>query len=146
MIENSLKYNRRKLDRIREAWCRRPPSRWPAEDRKNVTIVLNGLCITDIPTFYIALGKAVNGPDGYYGGCLNGLEDCLYGGFGLRPPFTLEVIGLEQIHAALNASAEAWDEGWSDDPQAPREPSYFDQVIEILTRHRVTVREYGQSQ
>ncbi|MDQ0930590.1 hypothetical protein QFZ49_000497 [Streptomyces turgidiscabies] len=30
--------------------------------------------ITDVPSLYLALGEAINGPGGYFGGCLDALE------------------------------------------------------------------------
>lgn len=37
----------------------------------------------------LALGEAVNGPGGYFGGCLAALDDCLRGTFGYTAPATL---------------------------------------------------------
>ncbi|GAA5067840.1 barstar family protein [Nocardia callitridis] len=43
--------------------------------------------------FFCAIGEAINGPGGYFGADLDGLADCLRGGFGVLPPFTLEWVG-----------------------------------------------------
>ncbi len=51
--------------------------------------VLDGRDVTDVDAFYCALGEAVNGPGGYYGWNLDAVADCLRGGFGPTPPFTL---------------------------------------------------------
>jgi RNAse (barnase) inhibitor barstar len=43
-----------------------------------------------VDSFYCAIGEAVNGPGGYFGWNLDALKDCLRGGWGAAPPFTLE--------------------------------------------------------
>jgi len=50
---------------------------------------LYGRHITDVPGLYLALGDAVNGPGGYFGGCPDALDDCLRGTFGYTAPATL---------------------------------------------------------
>lgn len=60
-------------------------------DRVNETIILDGNNIDSVPGFYLALGEAVNGPNGYFGACLDSLSDCLCGGFGLALPITVEI-------------------------------------------------------
>ncbi|MEV0990317.1 hypothetical protein [Streptomyces sp. NPDC049949] len=52
---------------------------------------LDGRHVTDVPGLYLALGEAVNGPGGYFGGCLDALDDCLGGNFGHTAPATLRV-------------------------------------------------------
>ncbi len=42
-----------------------------------------------MPGLYLALGEAVNGPGGYFGGCPDALVDCLRGTFGHTAPATL---------------------------------------------------------
>ncbi|WP_308012358.1 barstar family protein [Actinacidiphila acidipaludis] len=73
------------LDLVREHGCRtartpRPPGS---------AVVLDGRQVTDEPSLYLALGEAVNGPGGYFGGCTAALADCLRGSFGWTPPGTL---------------------------------------------------------
>ncbi len=51
---------------------------------------LDGRDLVDVDAVYCALGEAVNGPGGYYGWNLDALADCLRGGFGAVPPFTVE--------------------------------------------------------
>ncbi|MBF6178614.1 barstar family protein [Nocardia otitidiscaviarum] len=51
---------------------------------------LDGRTITDMVSFYCALGEAINGPGGYFGWNLDALADCLRGGWGATNPFTLE--------------------------------------------------------
>lgn len=50
---------------------------------------LDGTHITDYPSFFCAIGEAINGPGGYFGRSLDALNDCLCGGFGATVPFTL---------------------------------------------------------
>ncbi|WP_369256377.1 barstar family protein [Streptomyces sp. R35] len=50
---------------------------------------LDGGHVADIDSFYCALGEAINGPGGYFGWNLDALVDCLRGGWGATPPFTL---------------------------------------------------------
>ncbi|MGC4047119.1 MAG: barstar family protein [Armatimonas sp.] len=146
MTADSLACHMAQLDKIREEWFSSGRQGLPEDDRKAATILLDGSCISDIPTFYIALGEAVNGPGGYFGGNLDALNDCLRGGFGLATPFTLEVIGLEKVRDALDAE-EAWHRAQQNQSEPlPDAPTYFDIVIEIFTECGVAVREYGQKQ
>ncbi|BBB62604.1 hypothetical protein UNDKW_4331 [Undibacterium sp. KW1] len=55
----------------------------------NMVYELDGNHVTDYSSFFIALGEAVNGPGGYFGGSFDALADCLCGGFGAEHPFTL---------------------------------------------------------
>ncbi|WP_198659130.1 barstar family protein [Nocardiopsis sp. FIRDI 009] len=50
---------------------------------------LDGRYVTDEPGLHLALGEAVDGPGGYFGGCLDALDDCLRGAFGHTAPATL---------------------------------------------------------
>lgn len=58
-------------------------------DRSNLKIEIDGRFILDEPSFYCALGEAVNGPGGYFGQCLDSLHDCLCGEFGVSMPMNL---------------------------------------------------------
>ncbi|MGG4456336.1 barstar family protein [Brevibacillus porteri] len=49
--------------------------------------VLDGTYVTDYPSFFCAMGEAINGPGGYYGFDINSMADCLLGGFGSPGPF-----------------------------------------------------------
>ncbi|GCE00593.1 barstar family protein [Embleya hyalina] len=73
------------LDLVRERACRRTVRNRPAGH----AFELDGRYITDVPGLYLALGEAVNGPGGYFGGCLDALLDCLRGGFGYTAPANL---------------------------------------------------------
>lgn len=50
---------------------------------------LDGTYVTDYPSFFCALGEAINGTGGYYGFDIYSLIDCFHGGFGATVPFTL---------------------------------------------------------
>ncbi|MDY0812710.1 barstar family protein [Kitasatospora purpeofusca] len=73
------------LDLARDRACRRTHRDRPAGHAYE----LDGRNITDQPGLYLALGEAVNGPGGYFGGCLDGLVDCLRGTFGCTTPATI---------------------------------------------------------
>jgi RNAse (barnase) inhibitor barstar len=53
---------------------------------------LDGRKIKSVKDFYTEIGRAVNGPDGYFGNNLDALTDCLRGGFGTPEdgPFEFE--------------------------------------------------------
>ncbi|MGR3875512.1 barstar family protein [Streptomyces graminifolii] len=72
-------------DLVRERGCRRSHRDRPAGHAYE----LDGRYVTDEPALYLALGEAVNGPGGYFGGCLAALDDCLRGTFGYTAPATL---------------------------------------------------------
>ncbi|KAA0095953.1 ribonuclease inhibitor [Mycolicibacterium sp. P1-18] len=46
------------------------------------TFRIDGRNIHGVEDFYVEIGRAVNGPDGYFGNNLDALADCLRGGFG----------------------------------------------------------------
>lgn len=73
------------LDRVQNRACRRTRQDRPAGHAYE----LDGRHITDEPGLYLALGEAVNGPGGYFGGCLDAVDDCLRGRFGYTAPATL---------------------------------------------------------
>ncbi|MEW4370816.1 hypothetical protein [Paenibacillus kandeliae] len=43
-------------------------------------------------SFFLMLGECLNGPASYYGVGQDSLQDCLYGGFGVAPPFRLQIL------------------------------------------------------
>ncbi len=73
------------LDLVRERACRRAHRDRPPGHHYE----LDGRYVTDVPGLYLALGEAVNGPGGYFGGCLAALDDCLRGTFGYTAPASL---------------------------------------------------------
>lgn len=74
---------------------------------------MDGRCITDEPSLYPALGEAVNGPGGYFGGCLDALVDCLRGNFGPTSPATVRwrnaPIAHEHLSHVLTPEGEPYD-------------------------------------
>jgi RNAse (barnase) inhibitor barstar len=97
------------LDLVRERACRRAHSDRPPGHAYE----LDGRHITDEPGLYLALGEAVNGPGGYFGGCLDALDDCLSGTFGYTAPATLlwrdATTAREHLSHALTANGHPYD-------------------------------------
>ncbi|MFD8321888.1 barstar family protein [Kitasatospora purpeofusca] len=97
------------LDLVRERGCRRTRHNRPAGH----AYVLDGRHITDVPGLYLALGEAVNGPGGYFGGCLDALVDCLRGTFGHTAPATLHwhdaTTAHEHLHRTLTPDGRSHD-------------------------------------
>jgi RNAse (barnase) inhibitor barstar len=75
------------------------------EDRRNLIVTLDGARITDVPSFWLSLGEAINGRHGYYGCNLDALDDCLCGGFGALPPLTIHLTHYEKVREALDCRA-----------------------------------------
>jgi hypothetical protein len=75
----------------RAAWlglvCRQPRRFGP--DAQHQTYQLDGRYITDLNSFYLAFGEAINGPGGYYGAGFYWFWDSFRGGVGAIPPFTV---------------------------------------------------------
>jgi len=145
------------LRTIRENWCRRSPR---APDRCGIVIELDGSLISDVPSFYLALGEAVNGADGYFGACLDSLEDCLYGDFGLRPPFTVRIRHSDAARRAIENGQKEWRERYRagctmvddgkdgndarlqrcDASASPNDvDSYWDALVQTFSRHKVAI-------
>jgi RNAse (barnase) inhibitor barstar len=97
------------LELVRERACRRAHRDRPAGH----AYALDGRHITDEPGLYLALGEAVNGPGGYFGGCLDALDDCLGGTFGYTAPATLlwrdAATAREHLSRRLTADGHAYD-------------------------------------
>ncbi|MFE0459376.1 barstar family protein [Kitasatospora sp. NPDC058965] len=84
---------------------------------------MDGAAATDRPGLFAALGSALNGPGGYYGSNLDALVDCLRGGFGPVPPFTL-----------------VWHDFPAADTTPGLPPGYAREVVRVLRGAGVTVR------
>jgi hypothetical protein len=70
--------------------------------------VIDGAAITDHPAFLCALGEAINGPGGYFGGSgAASLQDCLFGSFGVTLPFALRILDASACRKALDGAALA---------------------------------------
>ncbi|QKW19424.1 barstar family protein [Kitasatospora sp. NA04385] len=93
--------------------------------------VLHGERVTDEPSLWAELGRAVGAPDGYYGRNLDALADCLRGGFGPEPPFVLVWRRAMVSAQALTRRVTGPDE---------EERSYFDAVLDVLRQGGATVR------
>ncbi len=66
---------------------------------------LDGSYITDIPSFYLSIGEAINGIGGYFGACLDSLSDCLLGGFGVEDQIEILIVNAGNLEENLNFSA-----------------------------------------
>jgi hypothetical protein len=69
--------------RLHHRWADRP------DHPQRTDVSLDTTHLRDPIDFYCAMGEAVNGPGGYFGATLDGLHDCLRGGFGIAAPFDL---------------------------------------------------------
>ncbi|MEC4614920.1 barstar family protein [Tsukamurella tyrosinosolvens] len=67
------------------------------------TYTVDGSRVTGAADFYTELGRAVNGPDGYFGSNLDALVDCLRGGFGTPEdePFGFRLTHADDVRTAL---------------------------------------------
>lgn len=52
------------------------------DPQQPVVFRIDGRKVTSADDFYAEIGRAVNGPGGYFGRNLDALADCLRGGFG----------------------------------------------------------------
>jgi RNAse (barnase) inhibitor barstar len=70
---------------------------------------IDGRKIKSDKDFYREIGRAVNGRDGYFGGNLDALADCLRGGFGTPDdePFAFDWERSEQSRRHLGAFFDA---------------------------------------
>jgi RNAse (barnase) inhibitor barstar len=105
-----------------------------AQDRQDrppgTTYHLDGRHITDEPGFFCALGEAVNGPGGYFGGGFDALADCLCGRWGAATPFTLVWHHADVARTRLGAT-EHIDH---------HPPTTFEDLLAFLTGKRIDVR------
>lgn len=92
-----------RLHKVRRVWGRL--HKGAGEDRRGRTLHLDGTWINDIPSFYLSMGEAVNGRNGYFGADLDALSDCLCGGFGVLPPLTIRVSRFDAVREALDGRA-----------------------------------------
>ena len=78
----------------------------------NRIIKLDGKTITDELSFYCAIGEAVNGPGGYFGSDFHSFDDCLFGRFGLKFPYTIIWNNSETSKKYLNKKIlQSWIQG-----------------------------------
>jgi RNAse (barnase) inhibitor barstar len=124
------------------------------EDRPNREITLDGLTFHDIPSFYLAIGEAINGPAGYFGQCLDSLKDCFCGGFGIALPVKITIVNCEAARLNLGFEAQrAWyaaletlnPTSADSAPRALPDPaiSYFAKILEVLEGYaQLELREH----
>ncbi len=62
---------------------------------------LDGRHVTDWRSLHLAMSEAVVGPGRYFGRDIYTLEDCLYGGWGVKPGFTLVWNDAQVAHSAI---------------------------------------------
>lgn len=99
------------------------------DDRSGGTHHLDGRFATDVEGLHCAMGEALLGPGGYYGWGWDAFRDCLCGGFGVAPPFTLV---WHDSGIAREALADVMDD--------PRQRlSYFEGIVQVLRDAGVTV-------
>ncbi|MFJ2742285.1 barstar family protein [Streptomyces sp. NPDC087440] len=120
------------LDLATRAW--RVPA--PRPDRSGGEHHLDGRFVTDVPGLHCAIAEALLGPGRYFGREWNALKDCLGGGFGVVPPFTLTWHDSEIARRALADVVEDPEDGLS----------YFEDVVQLLERCGVTVVLRGAQQ
>ncbi len=80
----------------RQGWLHAALYNGDRSGQQGVDVLVDGLNIDDWNAFHCALGEAVNGPGGYFGRCLYGLEDCLIGDFG---PIPTKVTWVNSAHS-----------------------------------------------
>lgn len=92
-----------RLNEVRYTWFQ--DSTREIKDQSGRTVYLDGAWINDIPGFYLSLGEAIHGPNGYFAGSLDALSDCLCGGFGILPPLTIRLSHFDEVREVLDGRA-----------------------------------------
>ncbi|MEW1547804.1 barstar family protein [Streptomyces tsukubensis] len=90
---------------------------------------LDGRFVTDVPGLHCAIAEALLGPGRYFGRGWDAFNDCLCGGFGVVPPFTLNWHDSGVARRALADVAGDPEDGLS----------YFEDMVRLLERRGVTV-------
>ncbi|MET8759753.1 GNAT family N-acetyltransferase [Lentzea sp. NPDC004782] len=80
---------------------------------------LDGRYVTDEPGLHLAMSEALVGPGGYFGREYMAFKDCLGGGWGVEPGFTLVWNDAQVAHGAIRG--------------------YFVSILRLLHRYDVTV-------
>ncbi|WP_330240155.1 barstar family protein [Streptomyces sp. NBC_00525] len=119
--------------RGRDAWLDLTTRAWrmpaPRPDRSGGEHHLDGRFVTDAAGLHCAIAEALLGPGRYFGREWNSFKDCLSGGFGVTPPFTLTWRNSEIARRALADVV--------DDPKDGR--SYFEDIVRLLEQSGATV-------
>ncbi|WKV75423.1 barstar family protein [Streptomyces sp. PCS3-D2] len=117
----------------RTAWLELTTRAWRGRasgpDRTGGAYHLDGRFVTDVPGLHCAIAEALLGPGRYFGREWNAFKDCLSGGFGVAPPFTLT---WHESDVARDALADVVE-----DPEG--QLSYFEETVQLLERCGVTV-------
>ncbi|MGW2839591.1 barstar family protein [Streptomyces sp. NPDC001493] len=100
-----------------------------ADAPKGRTVTLDGRYTVDPNSFWCAIGEAVNGPGGYFGWNLDALNDCLFGGWGAAPGFTLDWVNSADARARLTEAV----------PSGDGEVTLFDVILQVFEGRGVTV-------
>ena len=134
----SFSERREWLDEVRIRNCN---SSCVKDDDINGSYEIDGSFIRDYPSFFLAIGEAINGPGGYFGGSLDALDDCCLGGFGAVTPFTLLWKNHQSSRDAL--TKEAWRQEFNarGSEYSDRFPLsiFFEAIVELLEEHRVNL-------
>lgn len=113
----------------RRAWLSVALHRHPylpgLEDPPGARYELAGRYVVDEDSFYCAIGEAVNGPGGYFGWNLDALDDCMRGGYGATPPFTIVWTEHRRARTHLEVSA------------LPGSAPYFEVIRDICAQRQV---------
>lgn len=80
------------LVKARDRQFRRMKSPGYAQHPAGSRFTIDGSLLRHEALFYCALGEAINGPGGYFGLSLISLTDCSAGGFGVQPPFHVDLV------------------------------------------------------
>jgi len=94
----------------RQQWLARAKERHVAKgatprEGRPTEIVVDGELFDDLTGFFCAMGEAVNGPGGYFGADLMSFDNCLVGGFGVEPPYTIRWTSSERSRRCLGTDA-----------------------------------------
>ncbi|GGF15894.1 barstar family protein [Williamsia phyllosphaerae] len=83
---------------------------------------IDGSAISSAADFYAEIGRAVNGPGGYFGSNLDALADCLRGGFGTPESGDFEFVWRDSATTRAQLGVSAADE-----------PPMIDRVVEVFS-------------
>ncbi|MFK0229350.1 barstar family protein [Streptomyces sp. NPDC090303] len=117
----------------RAAWLDLTTRAWrvaaPRPDRSGGEYHLDGRFVTDVPGLHCAIAEALLGPGRYFGREWASFSDCLCGGFGVAPPFTLTWHDSEVARRALADAVQDTED----------QLSYFEEIVQLLEGRGVTV-------
>ncbi|MFI6517763.1 barstar family protein [Spirillospora sp. NPDC050679] len=97
-------------------------------DRSGGDHHLDGRFVTDVPGLHCAMAEALLGPGQYFGHGWDAFKDCLCGGYGVVPPFTLTWHDSDIARRAL-----------AEDVYPETGLSYFEEIVQLLRQRGATV-------